>query len=84
MYADFESSLNPFEHQQADVTSRTKYLLHTPNSCSLLIKLKISEEHLRKYESTSTPKMYRGEESARNFVDELYNIAGNVEKWIET
>lgn len=80
VYADFESTLFPLEHQEEEVIRRNKYQLHTPNSYCLLIKSTLSEEHLQEYGLSSTPKIYRGVEAARYFVDELYDIAGKVEQ----
>jgi hypothetical protein len=80
VYGDFESSLLPLEQEEGEeITRRTKYQHHKPNSYCLIVKSTLTEEHLEKYGLTSTPKIYRGEEAARYFVDDLYNIAGKVE-----
>jgi hypothetical protein len=80
VYADFESSLLPLEHQEDDTAKRSKYQLHKPNSYCLMIKSTLSEDHLQRYGLSSTPKIYRGEEAAQKFVDDLYIIAGKVEE----
>jgi len=80
VYADFESSLLPLEHQEDDTAKRSKYQLHKPNSYCLMIKSTLSDDHLKKYDSSTIPKIYRGGEAARKFVDDLYIIAGKVEK----
>ena len=80
VYADFESTLLPIEHQEEEIAKRRKYQLHTPNSYCLMIKSTLTEERLNEYDLTSIPKVYRGEEAARHFVDDLYKIAGKVEE----
>ena len=80
VYADFESTLLPLDCQEEYDTGRCKYQLHTPNSYCLIIKSTLSEKHLNKYELSSLPKIYRGEEAARYFVNDLYDIARKVEQ----
>ena len=64
VYADFESTLLPIEHQEEEIAKRRKYQLHTPNSYCLMIKSTLTEERLNEYDLTSIPKVYRGEEAA--------------------
>ena len=80
IYADFESTLLPVDLPDGDVTRRTRYQLHQPNSFCLLVKSTLKEEQLNRYGLTSKPLIYRGEDAAKVFVDNLYNIANNVQQ----
>jgi len=80
VYADFESTLLPIELLDADVTRRTRYQLHQPNSFCLVVKSTLDEEHLAEYGLTSEPILYRGEDAATRFVDQLYDVARKVEQ----
>lgn len=79
MYADFEASLLPTAPIDADITTRTKYQKHEPNSYCLLLKSPLEEEHLKQYGLSLKPQIYRGENAASKFVDTLYDIAKKVE-----
>lgn len=78
VYADFETSLIPLEVSETNTASRQKYQKHEPNSYCLLLKSNLSEDHLEYYGLTSRPKVYRGENAASKFVDDLYVIARKV------
>jgi len=80
VYADFEASLLPIAPIEADVTTRTKYQKHVPNSYCLIVKSTLSETTLQENKLSSEPKLYRGENAAKMFVDELYEITSKVEK----
>lgn len=79
VYADFEASLLPTAPIDADITTRTKYQKHEPNSYCLLLKSPLEEEHLKQYGLSLKPQIYRGENAASKFVDTLYEIAKKVE-----
>lgn len=82
IYADFEASLLPVpedEQSEPSETTRQKYQKHHPNSFCLLLKSTLEEDQLQYYGLTSKPITYRGENAAKRFVDELYDIANKVE-----
>lgn len=79
IYADFEASLLPIAPVDVDITTRTKYQKHVPNSYCLLLKSTLSEDHLQHYGLTSKPQLYRGENVAAKFVEKLYDIVKKVE-----
>lgn len=78
IYADFESSLIPVENVDPDAPDSGKYQKHEPNSYCLLVKSTLSYEHLQHYDIPTKPKLYRGEQAAKRFVDDLYDIAEKV------
>lgn len=45
-----------------------------------MLKSTLDEDHLRQYGLTTQPLVYRGENAAKTFVDNLYDIANKVEK----
>jgi hypothetical protein len=80
VYADFEATLIPVEDtSNQDAQKHNKYQKHEPNSYSLLLKSTLSEDQLEYYGLTSKPKVYRGKNAAKNFIDELYDIVNKVE-----
>lgn len=82
IYADFEASLiqtNEEDSPKSNQRKMFKYQKHVPNSFCLLLKSHLNEDHLQHYGLTSKPILYRGEQAAKKFVDELYRIASNVE-----
>ncbi|WP_221936020.1 hypothetical protein, partial [Klebsiella pneumoniae] len=80
VYADFESSLLPVtETSEPNSEMKNRYQKHEPNSYCILVKSTLSEDHLQYYGLTSYPILYRGENAATHFVDELYNISQKVQ-----
>lgn len=80
IYADFESSLLPIDITDADPSKRTNYQLNKPNSYCILLKSTLNETHLQDYGLTSQPQVYRGENVAAKFLDNLYDVAYKVER----
>lgn len=80
IYADFEASLVPRDSPTVDITSRYKYQSHQPNSYSIILQSTLSERDLQNYGLTSQIKVYRGEDAATKFIDDLYDIANKVER----
>lgn len=81
IYADFEATLISVDdgNDISRLNSREKYQKHVPNSYAILLKSTLSEEHLEYYGLSSRPKVYRGENVAKQFVDDLYEIIKKVE-----
>lgn len=79
VYADFESLLIPVNENQWNKEARVRYQEHMVSSFALVVKSTLDEEHLNFYGLTSKPKVYRGENAAKVFIDELYAIANKVE-----
>lgn len=78
IYADFESSLIPTENVDPDAPANGKYQKHVPNSYCIIVKSTLSPDHLQYYSIPTEPILYRGEEAAKRFVDDLYDIADKV------
>lgn len=79
VYADFEASLLPIETLPNPEGKQIKYQTHEPNSYCILLKSYLTEEHLNYFGLSSKPKVYRGSNAAKMLLDDLYNIAANVE-----
>jgi hypothetical protein len=79
IYADFEASLLPIESDIESIETQNRYQKHEPNSFCLLIKSSLSEDYLEKFKLSHKPKLHRGTDVAKKFVDELYDIAQKVE-----
>lgn len=78
LYADFEATLISVDDVN-NAGSRFKYQKHEPNSYALMLKSTLTDDQLEYYNLTSKPKIYRGENVAKHFIDELYDIAAKVE-----
>ena len=78
IYADFESCLIPLENDDPDAPDNGKYQKHDPNSYCILVKSTLSDVHLQRFDIPTEPILFRGEEAARKFVEDLYIIAEKV------
>jgi len=79
VYANFEASLLPLEANEEELHTISKYQEHQPNSYSLILKSILTEDHLQHFGLSSIPIVYRGDNAATRFLDNLYDIAEKVQ-----
>jgi len=82
VYADFEALLLPVKRCDLapEIEKFTeKIQKHEPSSYCMLIKSYLPNTLLSSYNISSTPKVYRGEDAAQQFVNDLHELAGKVE-----